>query len=120
MRKFLFPTSLWLLFCAFTDDPIKISVRDILTSVQKERRVTTQLQTIDYLNGLNYRLPMLKSVGFKYGTDDLTNSKRQYATSLGFNTFKIIREQQSLKTAQINLYQEIGRASCRERVFLAV
>jgi hypothetical protein len=76
-----------------------------LTSVQKERRMALNMQSIDYLNGLNYRLPMLKSVGFKYGTDDFTNSKRQYAATLGFNSGKVIREQLSLKTAQINLYQ---------------
>lgn len=105
MRNLLLITSLLLLFCSFSEDPIKISVREILSSVMKERRVMNNLQTIDYLNGLNYRLPILKDVGFKYGTDDLTNTKRQYATSLGFNTFKIIKEQASLKNAHINLYQ---------------
>ncbi len=105
MRNLLLIAAFWFLFCSFSEDPIKISVRDILSSIQRERRITTNVQTIDYLNGLNYHLPMLKSLGFKYGTDDFTNTKRQYSTSLGFNGFKVIRGQEALKNAQINLYQ---------------
>lgn len=96
---------LWLLLCSFTEDPIKISVKDILTSVQKERRVIVTNQAIDFLNRLDYRLPILKDLGLKYGTDDLTNAKRQYSASFGFNTFKVIREQNAIKNAQLNVYQ---------------
>lgn len=96
---------LWLTLSSFTDDPIKVSVKDILSSVQKERRMTISTQASNYLNTLNYRLPLFKSIGLKYGANDLTNKGTQYSASFGFNSFKIIKEQQSLKTAQFDVYQ---------------
>lgn len=105
MRNILLIACLWLLSSFITEDPIKISVKDVLTSVQKERRIIAHLQTVDFLNRLNYRLPLLKDLGLRYGTDDFTNAKRQYAASFGLNTFKIIKEQQALKNAQLSVYQ---------------
>lgn len=105
MKNFYLVVSLWLLASSFTEDPIKISVKDILTSVQKERRVTTSSQSLDFLNKLDYRIPILKDLGLKYGTDDLTNSRRQYSASFGFNNFKMIKEQQAIKSAQSSVYQ---------------
>lgn len=96
---------LWLTLSSFTDDPIKVSVKDILSSVQKERRVMVSAQASNYLNTLNYRLPLFKSIGLKYGANDLTNKGTQYSASFGFNSFKIIKEQQALKTAQLGVYQ---------------
>jgi hypothetical protein len=105
MRNLFLLAVLWLMASSFTEDPIKISVKDILTSVQKERRVTTSSQTLDFLNKLDYRIPILKDMGLKYGTDDLTNSRRQYSASFGFNTFKMMKEQQAIKNAQSSVYQ---------------
>jgi hypothetical protein len=105
IRNIFILITLWLSVSSFTEDPIKISVKDILSGVQKERRMVSSLQSVDYLKRLNYRLPILKDLGLKYGTDDLTNSKRQYSASFGFNTFKIIKEQQSIKAAQLSVYE---------------
>jgi hypothetical protein len=105
MRYRFLSIFLWLLLTAFTEDPIKISVRDVLTSAHKESRVVSQSQTVDFLDRLNYRLPLVKSLGFKFGADDFTNSGQQYATALGFNSLKVIKAQQGLKTAQIGVYQ---------------
>lgn len=98
-------TFLGLILTAFTEKPIKISITDILESAQKERRFVMNNQTLGQLNTLNYRLPFVKDIGLRYGTDDLTNTQGQYAASFSFNTFKLIREQEKIKTAQINLYQ---------------
>jgi hypothetical protein len=76
-----------------------------LTSAQKERRIVINSQTVDFINKLNFKLPLLKDLGFKYGTDDFTNAKRQYSSSFGFNSFKVIKEQQAIKNAQLGVYQ---------------
>ena len=105
MKKILTTIIAWLLLSAFIiEDPIQLSVKDILASTLRERRFVTSQRNIDFANGLNYRLPILSDLGFKYGADDLIKSKQQYAMSLGFNSFRKIREQLAIKNAQINLY----------------
>jgi hypothetical protein len=106
MRTIFSLSILWIFCCAFGgDDPIKISVKDILIGVQQEKSVATNMQTTNFLRDLNYRLPLLKEFGVRYGSDDLTNAKRQYAAVFNFNTFKTIKEQQSIKIAQLSAYQ---------------
>ncbi len=106
MRAIFSLSILWIVCCAFGgDDPIKISVKDILMSVQQEKSVATNMQTTNFLRDLNYRLPLLKGFGLRYGSDDFTNAKRQYAAAFNFNTFKTIKEQQSVKIAQLSAYQ---------------
>jgi hypothetical protein len=106
MRTIFSLSILWIFCCAFGgDDPIKISVKDILIGVQQEKSVATNMQTTNFLRDLNYRLPLLKEFGVRYGSDDLTNAKRQYAAVFNFNTFKTIKEQQSVKIAQLSAYQ---------------
>ena len=94
----------WLLLTAFSDDPVQIFVKDVLTSTLRDRRFVNSQKTIDFVNSLSYRLPVLHDLGFKYGADDLTKAKQQYSLSLGFNSFKKIREQEAIKKAQINVY----------------
>ncbi len=79
-----------LIFAAFTETPIKISVMDILDSAQKERRFGMNNQTLSQLNTLNYRLPFVKDIDLRYDTDELTNTQGQYAAYFSFNTFKLI------------------------------
>jgi hypothetical protein len=105
MRYLFFLAFVGLFFCSFTDEPIKVTTKDVLTSVQKERSVVANLQTIDFLNKLNFNLPILKEIGLRYGTDDISNAKRQYASTFGFNSFKLIKEQKSIKNAQLDVYQ---------------
>lgn len=106
MRKILL-----LLFCCMMlsaktiDDPIKLTAKDILLSVQKERRFVNTQKSIDYLNSLNFRTPYLKDMRFRYGADDITNSKQQYALGFGFSAWGIAKRQQELKKAQLNTYQ---------------
>ena len=104
MKQTVFILLVWLIISAFADDPIQISVKDVLSSTLKERRFLNSQKNIDFANGLNYRLPVVSDLGFRYGADDLLKSKQQFAMTFGFNSFRKIREQSSIKNAQINLY----------------
>ncbi|MFK7984165.1 MAG: hypothetical protein AB8G86_29595 [Saprospiraceae bacterium] len=97
--------SFGLVFSSFGVNPIPVSVKDILQSVEKDRRIASLLP-IDNLEKLvDNRLPILNDLGVRYGTDDLTDAKQQYAVRFGFNSFKMIKEQQSVDNSQFRLYQ---------------
>ena len=104
MKQSLIILLIGFLLSAFSEDPIQISVKDVLASTLRERRFVNSQKNIDFANSLNYRLPVLSDLGFKYGADDFLKSKQQYAMTLGFNSFRKIREQAAIKNAQINLY----------------
>lgn len=104
MKQALVIGLIGLLLSAFSEDPIQISVKDVLSSTLRERRFTNSQKNIDFANGLNYRLPILSDLGFKYGADDFLKSKQQFTMNLGFNSLKKIREQAAIKDVQINLY----------------
>ncbi len=106
MRKTLFVIlCCMMLSAAPIDDPIKLTAKDILSSVQKERRFVNSQKSIEFLNSLNFRTPYLREMRFRYGADDITNSKQQYALGFGFSAWGIAKRQQAFKTAQINTYQ---------------
>ncbi|MFK7978497.1 MAG: hypothetical protein AB8G86_00825 [Saprospiraceae bacterium] len=50
-------------------------------------------------------MPLLNDLGVRYGTDDLTDAQQQYAVRFGLNSFKMIKEQQSVDNSQFSLYQ---------------
>jgi hypothetical protein len=87
------------------EDPIRLSVKDVLASAEKERRIMAGQQTLQFMNGLSYKLPMLKSLGLRYGADDVSQAKQQYSIAFSFNTFAKIRAQETVKQAQLELYQ---------------
>jgi hypothetical protein len=87
------------------EDPIRLSVRDVLASAEKEHRIMAGHQTLQFMNGLNYKLPMVKDLAVKYGADDVSQSKQQYGVAISFNTFAKIRAQEGVKQAQLDLYQ---------------
>lgn len=92
-------------WCSAGEDPIRLTVMDVLMTAEKERRFVSGRQTLQFINGLNYRLPMVKSLGLRFGADDVERTKQQYAVNLSFNTFGKIRAQEHLKQAQFNLYK---------------
>jgi hypothetical protein len=97
-----------ILFCLIYSNkptPTPLTVKEILISADKARAMVAQQELSDFMNELNYRLPIVKEVGLKYGTDDFTNSKRQYSANFGVNTLKSIKAQEDFKAVQLNLYK---------------
>lgn len=110
MSKFLGLASLYLLF-SFTADPIKLNMKEVLATAQKDERFVLNNQTLALAKGLNYHLPLLQKLDFRLGTDDYGLGQNQYGIGLSFNTFKQIKrlkEYQQVQTsvieAQNNLY----------------
>jgi hypothetical protein len=87
------------------EDPIRLSVKEVLASAEKERRILAGQQTLQFMNGLNYRLPIVKSLGLRYGAEDVSQAKQQYGIAFSFNTFAKIRAQEKVRQAQFDLYQ---------------
>jgi hypothetical protein len=110
MSKIIGLASLCLLF-SFTADPIKLNMKEVLATAQKDERFVLNNQTLTLVKGLNYRLPLLQKLDFRLGTDDYGLGQNQYGVGLSFNTFKQIRrlkEYQQVQTdvieAQNNIY----------------
>jgi hypothetical protein len=110
MSKTLGLASLFLLF-SFTADPIKLNMKEVLATAQKDERFVLNNQTLALAKGLNYRLPLLQKLDFRLGTDDYGLGQNQYGVGLSFNTFRQIRrlkDYQQVQTgvieAQNNLY----------------
>jgi hypothetical protein len=110
MSKTLGLASLFLLF-SFTADPIKLNMKEVLATAQKDERFVLNNQTLALAKGLNYHLPVLQKLDFRLGTDDYGLGQNQYGVGLSFNTFKQIRRlkdyqqvQTSVIEAQNNLY----------------
>jgi hypothetical protein len=110
MSKIIGLASLFLLF-SFTADPIKLNMKEVLATAQKDERFVLNNQTLALAKGLNYHLPLLQKLDFRLGTDDYGLGQNQYGVGLSFNTFKQIRRlkdyqqvQTSVIEAQNNLY----------------
>lgn len=110
MSKTLGLASLFLLF-SFTADPIKLNMKEVLATAQKDERFVLNNQTLALAKGLNYHLPLLQKLDFRLGTDDYGLGQNQYGIGLSFNTFKQIKrlkDYQQVQTgvieAQNNLY----------------
>lgn len=102
---FIFLASCLIFWSFTTEDPIKLTVKDILASTQKERRFVNSQKSIDFLTDLNFHTPLLKDLGFRYGADDISSAKQQFALGVGFNSLGMMKKQDALKKAQINRYQ---------------
>jgi hypothetical protein len=110
MSKTLGLASLFLLF-SFTADPIKLNMKEVLATAQKDERFVLNNQTLALAKGLNYHLPLLQKLDFRLGTDDYGLGQNQYGVGLSFNTFKQIKRlkdyqqvQTSVIEAQNNIY----------------
>jgi hypothetical protein len=110
MSKIIGLASICLLF-SFTADPIKLNMKEVLATAQKDERFVLNNQTLALAKGLNYHLPFLQKLDFRFGTDDYGLGQNQYGIGLSFNTFKQIKRlkayqevQTSVIEAQNNVY----------------
>jgi hypothetical protein len=110
MSKIIGLASICLLF-SFTADPIKLNMKEVLATAQKDERFVLNNQSLALAKGLNYHLPLLQKLDFRFGTDDYGLGQNQYGVGVSFNTFRQIRrlkEYQQVQTdvieAQNNIY----------------
>jgi hypothetical protein len=126
MSKIIGLASICLLF-SFTADPIKLNMKEVLATAQKDERFILNNQSLALAKGLNYHLPFLQKLDFRFGTDDYGLGQNQYGIGLSFNTFKQIKRlkayqevQTSVIEAQNNVYLQqslIDRYECLYDMF---
>jgi hypothetical protein len=104
MSKTLGLASLFLLF-SFTADPIKLNMKEVLATAQKDERFVLNNQTLALAKGLNYRLPLLQKLDFRLGTDDYGLGQNQYGIGLSFNTFKQIKRLKDYQQVQTGMIE---------------
>jgi hypothetical protein len=104
MSKIIGLASIYLLF-SFTADPIKLNMKEVLATAQKDERFVLNNQTLALAKGLNYRLPLLQKLDFRLGTDDYGLGQNQYGVGLSFNTFKQIRRLKDYQQVQADVIE---------------
>jgi hypothetical protein len=80
MSKIIGLASLFLLF-SFTADPIKLNMKEVLATAQKDERFVLNNQTLALAKGLNYHLPLLQKLDFRFGTDDYRTFFQYFQTN---------------------------------------
>ena len=104
MKKLLY-ILIPLLFLSFSSDPIKIAMKDVLATARKDDRFVYNQKTLTLLKGMDYRLPLLRKLDLRYGTDDYGVNRSQYGLGFSFNTFSQMRNQLAIKNAQMGIYE---------------
>lgn len=101
MSKIIGLAGLCLLF-SFTADPIKLNMKEVLTTAQKDERFVLNNQSLALAKGLNYHLPFLQKLDFRFGTDDYGLGQNQYGVGVSFNTFRQIKRLKAYQEVQTN------------------
>jgi hypothetical protein len=104
MYKLLGLAGLFLLF-SFTADPVKMNMKDVLASAQKDEQYTLNNQTLTFANSLNYRLPLLQKLDFRVGSDDYVFGQNQYDIGFSFNTLRQIKRVKEYQRAQVSVFE---------------
>lgn len=89
---------------AFTGGPLKVKTEQILSSIQSEEAMVSLARVTDFASTLNYRLPVVREINLRYGRDDISNSRQQFAANFDFNGIRVIQANQSMKRVQKNLF----------------
>jgi hypothetical protein len=92
------------LFClmSFNNDPIKTTMSNILATAKTDAKLAYNQQIPAYINGLNYKLPLIQKLEFKLGADNFDLTGQQYGIAVSPNTFGQIKRQSAMKAIEIN------------------
>ncbi len=92
------------LFClmSFNNDPIKTTMSNILATAKTDAKLAYNQQIPTYINGLNYKLPLIQKLEFKLGADNFDLTGQQYGIGVSPNTFGQIKRQSAMKAVEIN------------------
>jgi hypothetical protein len=91
----------------------KITITQVVSSAMRDVKLSVNQQNLAFNQGLNYKLPLLRKVDVRVGTNgNLTAdtldggliNEDYFALVLSTNNFKEMRLQRALKEAQSNIY----------------
>lgn len=98
---------LGLLFLSFNGyvDPIKVSMKDVLASVNQDEQWRLSQQTISWFGQQNHQSPILQKLEFRLGSNDLSLTRQQYGIRVSPNAFGLTKYQRQYQQAQSNVLQ---------------
>ncbi len=91
----------------------KITISQVVSSAMRDAKLSVNQQNLSFNQGLNYKLPLLRKVDVRVGTNgNLTAdtldgglvNEDYFALVLSTNNFKEMRLQRALQQAQSNIY----------------
>lgn len=99
--------SLGLLFLSFTGyvDPIKVTMKEILASVNQDEQWRLSQQTITWFGQQNHQSPLLQKLEFRLGSNDLSLTRQQYGIRVSPNAFGLSKYQRQYQQAQSGVLQ---------------
>jgi hypothetical protein len=102
-------TKILCIFCgifhlmSFAQDPIKTTMNSILATAKTDAKLSYNQQMPQFINQLNYKLPMIRKLEFKVGTEDFDLTSQQYGISISPNTLGQMRRQEEMKATEIRV-----------------
>ena len=87
---------------SFNNDPIKTTMSNILATAKTDAKLAYNQQIPAYINGLNYKLPLIQKLEFKLGADNFDLTGQQYGIAVSPNTFGQMKRQSAMKAVEIN------------------
>jgi hypothetical protein len=102
-------TKILCIFCgifhlmSFAQDPIKTTMNSILATAKTDAKLSYNQQMPQFTNQLNYKLPMIRKLEFKVGTEDFDLTSQQYGISISPNTLGQMRRQEEMKATEIRV-----------------
>lgn len=99
--------SLGLFFLSFTGyvDPIKVTMKEILASVNQDEQWRLSQQTITWFGQQNHQSPLLQKLEFRLGSNDLSLTRQQYGIRASPNAFGLSKYQRQYQQAQSGVLQ---------------
>ena len=97
---------------SFNNDPIKTTMSNILATAKTDAKLAYNQQIPAYINGLNYKLPLIQKLEFKLGADNFDLTGQQYGIAVSPNTFGQMKRQSAMKAIEIN------RSEAENNVFI--
>jgi hypothetical protein len=88
---------------SFAHDPIKTTMSSILATAKTDAKLSYSQQMPQFINHLNYKLPVLRKLEFKVGTEDFDLTSQQYGISISPNTLGQMRRQEEMKATEIRV-----------------
>ena len=86
-------------------DPIKISMKEVLASVNQDEQWRLSQQTVNWLGQQNYQNPLLQKLELRAGSNDFSLTRQQYGIRVSPNAFGLSKYQKQYQQAQSGVLQ---------------
>ena len=89
----------------------------ILATAKTNAQLTYNQQIPHLINGLNYKLPLLRKLEFKIGADNFDLTGQQFGIAVSPNTFGQMKRQEAMKKIEINRVEAENNVFIQDALF---